>query len=79
MSISESKRTNNKGKGKLKWSHRTEWILGRIDTTTTDLGEILLGNPDLLLLRWLAICSESLCTKSWKKLRVNHTLNGQIR
>ena len=54
-------------------------MLGRIDTTITDLGEILLGNLDLLLLRWLALCSESLCTKSWKKLRVCRTLNSQIR
>ena len=56
MSISGLRRTNNKGKGKLRWSHRIEGILGQIDTIATDLGEILLGNPDLLLLRWLALC-----------------------
>ena len=52
------------GKGKLRWSHRIERMLGWIDTAITNLGEIFLGNPDLLLLRWLALCSESLCTKS---------------
>ena len=79
MNISRSKRTNNKRKEKLRWSHRIEGMLGWIDTTITDLREILLGNLDLLLLRWLALCSESLCTKSWKKLRVCRTLNSQIR
>ena len=79
MSISESKRTNNKGKGKLRCSYRIEEILGWINTIITDLGEILLDNPDLLLLRCLTLCSESLCTKSWKKLIVSRTLNGQIR
>ena len=51
MNISGLRRTNNKGKGKLRWSHRIEGMLGRIDTTITDLREILLGNPILLLLR----------------------------
>ena len=76
-SINRSKRTNNKGNGKLKWSHRIEGILGMINTTATNLGEIFLGNPDLLLLMWLALCSDSLYIKSWKKLRVSCTLNGQ--
>ena len=63
-SINESKRTNNKGKGMLRWSYRIEGILCQIHTTATDLREILLSNPDLLLLKWLALCSESLCIKS---------------
>ena len=67
------------GKRKPRWSHRIKGMLARIDTVTTDLKEILLGNLDLLLLKWLALCSESLCTKSWKKLRLSRTLNGQIR
>ena len=62
--IDKSRRTNNKGKGKLRWSHRIKGMLGRIDTTITKLGEILLDNPDLLLLKWLTQCSKSLCTKS---------------
>ena len=76
-SINGLKRTNNKGSGKLRWSHRIEGILGMIDTTATNLGEIFLGNPDLLLFMWLALCFDSLYIKSWKKLRVSHTLNGQ--
>ena len=51
MSISESRRTSNKGRRKLKWSLRIEGISGRIGTVTTDLGEILLGILDLLLLK----------------------------
>ena len=78
-SISRLGKTNNKGKGKLRWSHKIEGILGRIDTAIIDHGEILLSNPDLLLLKWLALCSESLCTKSWKKVRMNRTFNVQIR
>ena len=53
----------------LRWSHRIEGILCQIDTTATDLREILLSNPDLLLLKWLALCSESLCIKSLKKIK----------
>ncbi|XP_075659247.1 uncharacterized protein LOC142629151 [Castanea sativa] len=50
-SISGSKRINNKGKGSLRWSLKIEGILGQTDTTITILGEILLGNLDLLLLK----------------------------
>ena len=55
MNMNGSRRTNNKGKGKLGWSHRIEGMLGWIDTTITDLEEILLSNLDLLLLKWLAL------------------------
>ena len=80
MNISWSRRISNKAKGRLRWSHKIEGMLGQTNKTITDLEEILLGNLDLLLLRWLALCFESLCTKSWKKkLRVDHTLNSQIR
>ena len=51
MSISKSKRINNREKERLKWSLRIGGILGRIDTATTDPGEILQGILDLLLLR----------------------------
>ena len=37
------------------------------------------GNPGLLLLRWSTQCSVNQCIKSWKKLRMSYTLNGQIR
>ena len=51
MSISESRRTSNKERERLKWSFRIGGISGRIGITTTDLGEISHGNLDLLLLR----------------------------
>ena len=51
MNISGSRKTNNKERGKLRWSLRIEGISSRIGTITTDLREILLGILDLLLLR----------------------------
>ena len=51
MNISGSMNTSNKERGKLMWSLRIEGISGRISTITTDLGEILQGILDLLLLR----------------------------
>ena len=41
MSISGTKRTNNREMGRLRWSFRIEGISGRTGTITTDLGEIL--------------------------------------
>jgi len=78
-SISGSSKTNSKGRGRLRWSLRIERILGWKDTTVTGLREILLENVDLLLPKWLARCSENQYIKSWKKSRINHTLNGEIR
>jgi len=51
MSISKSKRTSSRERGRLRWSLKTEGILGRIGIITTDLEEILRGILDLLLLR----------------------------
>ena len=51
MSISRSKRTSSRERGRLRWSFKTEGISGQIGIITTDLGEILLGILDLLLLR----------------------------
>ena len=51
MSISGSRRTNNREMRKLRWSLRIEGISGRIGTITTDLEEILRGILDLLILR----------------------------
>ena len=36
-----------------------------------------LGNPDLRLLRWLTLCSENQCIKSWRRSRTSHTSNVQ--
>jgi len=50
-SISGSRRTSNKERGKTKWSLRIKGISGRIGTIIIDIREILLGILDLLLLR----------------------------
>ena len=70
-SISGSRKTNSRGRGRgrLRWSLRIEGILGQTDTTVTGLGETLLDNLDLLLLKWLAWCFESQYIKSWKKIK----------
>ena len=51
MSISRLRRTSNRERGRLRWSLRTERILGWIGTITADLREILRGILDQLLLR----------------------------
>ena len=51
MSTNGTKRTNNREMGRLRWSLRIEGISGRTGTITTDLGEILQGILDLLLLK----------------------------
>ena len=79
MSISGLKRINSKERGRLRQSPKTEEISGQIGLTTIDLGEILLGTLVQLLLRWLTLYFESLYTRSWKKLRMSHTLNGRTR
>ena len=43
MSISGLRRTNNRERGRLRWSLKSEGILGRTNTITTDLEEILWG------------------------------------
>jgi len=48
---SGSKRTSNRERGRLRWSFRTEGILGRTCTIIANLGEILRGTLDQLLLR----------------------------
>mgnify|MGYP006869212832 CR=1 FL=1 len=78
-SISGSRRTNNRGKGRLRLSLRRGRISGQIDTTITDKGEILLDNRGQSLLKWLVRCSKNQYTRSWRKLRTSHSLNGQIR
>ena len=51
MGISGLKGSSNRERGKLKWSLKIEEISGWIGTTIIDLGEILRGTLDLLLLR----------------------------
>ena len=79
ISISESRRTNNKAKGRVRLSLKKEGISGRTAITITDPGGILLGNLGLQLLRWLTRCSENQDIKSWRKLRISHTSNDKTR
>ena len=79
ISINGSRKINSRGRGRLSWSFKIEGILGQTDTTITGIGGTLLGNLDPLLLRWLARCFGSQYIKSWKKSRMSHTLNDQIR
>ena len=51
MSISRSRRTSSRERGRLRRSLRTKGISGRIGTITADLGEILRDTLDQLLLR----------------------------
>ena len=78
-SISGSRRTSSKRKGRQRLSLKIWGISGMTDTTIIGLEETLLGNLGLLLLRWLARCFGNQCIKSWKWLKMSHTLNGQIR
>ena len=79
MSISGSRKTSSKGKGRLRLSLSIRGISGRTDITIISPEETLLGNLGLLQLKWLARYFGNQCIKSWKGLRMNHTLNGQIR
>ena len=38
-----------------------------------------LGNLDLRLFRWLTLCSENQCIKSWRRSRTSHTSNDQTK
>ena len=78
-SISGSRRTSNKGNGRLRLSLKRGGISGQTDTTTTDPRETLLGNRGLPPLKWLTRCSENQYTKSWRKSRASHSSNGQTR
>ena len=51
MSISGSRRTNNREKARLKWSLRIEGISGQTGTITASLREILQDTLDQLPLR----------------------------
>ena len=52
-SIKRSRKTSNRGRGRLRLSLRRGGISGRTDTTTTNLGGILLGKQSLPMPRQL--------------------------
>ena len=66
-SISGSRKTNSKGKGRLRLSLGIGEISSLTNTTIIGLKEILLGNLGLLLLRWLAQCFENQCFEPYFK------------
>ena len=70
---------NNKEKGKLRLSFKKEETLGRIDTTIIGREGIMQSNQGQITIKWSTLYSESQCTKYWKKLRTNPSLNGPTR
>ena len=79
ISIKGLKKTNNRGKERLRLSLRKWGISSQTDTTTTDLGGTLLGSQGLPILKRLTRCSGNWCIRFWRRLRMSHSSNGQIR
>ena len=71
--------TNNKEKGRLKLSLRRGGISGRTDTIIIGREGIMQDNQGLPIPRWLMQCFESRSDKFWRRLRMNHSSNGQIK
>ena len=63
ISIRELRKTNNKGKGRLRLSLKRGGILGQTNTTIIGLKEIMLGSQGPTILRWLTRYSENQYTK----------------
>ena len=70
---------NNKEKGKLNLSLKKWGNLGRIGIIITGREGIILSSRYPVTARWSELYSESLCTKSWKRLRMSPSSNGPIR
>ena len=79
MSTSESRKTNNKARGRVRLSLRRGGISSRTNTTITDPKGILLDNLDLRSLRCLTLCSKNQCIKSWRRSRTSRTSNSQTK
>ena len=79
ISIRRSRKTNNRGRGRLRLTLKRWGTSGRIGTTIIGLGKIILGNWGPLILWWLTRCSENQCTRFWRRLRMSHSLSGQVR
>ena len=71
--------SNNKEKGKLSFSLKKEENLGRTDTIITSREGIILSSRYQVTIRWSELYSESLCIKSWKRLKTSPSSNGPIR
>ena len=70
---------NNRENGRLRLSLRKGGISSRIDTTITGQEGIMRINQGLTVLKSLVQCSESQCIKYWRRLKMNNSLNDQIR
>ncbi|XP_065628033.1 uncharacterized protein LOC136066907 [Quercus suber] len=67
------------GKGKDKVIPKRGGISSRTVTTIVNHGKILLHNQDHQIFKQSTLYSKSQCTKSWKRLRMNHSSSGRIR
>ena len=79
ISTRGSKTTNNREKGKLRLSLKKGWISGQTDTIITSWKGIMKINLGLPILRSSMQCSESQYIKYWRRLKMNHSSNDQIR
>ena len=71
--------TNSKEKGKLRLFLKKWGISGQTDTIITGRKGIMQINQGLTILKSSMRCSENQCIKYWKRLKMNHSLNDQIR
>ena len=79
ISIKGLKTTNNKENGRLRLSLRRGAISGRTGTITIGRERIMQDKQGLSTPRQLIQCSESRSVKFWRRLRTNHSSNGQIK
>ena len=79
INIKGLKKTSNSAKEKLRLSLRKGGISGQTDTIITGREGIMSINQDLIMLRSSVRCSESQCIKYWRRLKMNRSLNDQIR
>ena len=79
ISTKGSKTTNNKENRRLRLSLRREGISGQTDTIIIGREGIMQNNQGLPIPRWLMQYFESWFGKFWRRLKTNHSSNGQIK
>ena len=73
----EEDQQQGKGKGKVIPQERKDF---RSDEYSNNRPQgILRDSLDLRPFRWLTLCFENQCIKSWKRSRRSHTSNGQTK
>ena len=70
---------NNREKGKLSLSLKKGEILGWTDTIVIGREGIIPSSKGQITIKWSELYSENSCIKSWKRLRMNPSLNDLIR